>query len=366
MSHFSSQSKLKHRESQLGKRNKKISLIIGLLFGFGAMTWFISGIDWTLLTETLANVSVYWILLSSILLLFEFVLRAVRWKFILQPVSQSNNISVFKLFIATVLGATANTLFPLRAGELLKPYIINKEEKIPFSTVIATTVMERVYDIFGLVFILISMLFLLNETAIQNINSTPENADLLTNLQKYGGMFGVFALFCMMIFFYLASRTKQSRELFSKILFLAPLPVKNIFLRLFDGFVEGLGNTKDIKGILLSCFISILLWSNGACAIYCLFQAFGFLLPFGAACFVSVAIALTVALPQAPGFIGVFHVAMEKTILLWGEQISAAQGFAIVFWAVSFIPVTSIGFLLAQYLGIQWSEIKKNDQESLS
>ena len=130
---------------------------------------------------------------------FEFVLRAVRWKFILQPVSQSNNISVFKLFIATVLGGNkANTLFPLRAGELLKPYIINKEEKIPFSTASVTTVMERVYDIFGLVFILISMLFLLNETAIQNINSTQENADLLTNLQKYGGMFGVFALFCMM------------------------------------------------------------------------------------------------------------------------------------------------------------------------
>ena len=57
---------------------------------------------------------------------------------------------------------------------------------------------------------------------------------------------------------------------------------------------------------------------------------------------------------------------MEKTILLWGEQISAAQGFAIVFWAVSFIPVTIVGFLFAQYFGIQWSEITKEKQEPLS
>ena len=58
--------------------------------------------------------------------------------------------------------------------------------------------------------------------------------------------------------------------------------------------------------------------------------------PFGAACFTGVAIALTVALPQAPGFVGVFHVAMQKTMILWGQGDADANGFAIVFWAVSF------------------------------
>ena len=68
-------------------------------------------------------------------------------------------------------------------------------------------------------------------------------------------------------------------------------------------------------------------------------------LPFGAACFTAVAIALTVAIPQAPGFLGVFHKAMEMTMVLWGQSDAAAQGFAIVFWAVSFAPVTAIGVL---------------------
>ena len=347
MTHFSSQSKLK----------KHLPLWIGIFVSSIAMYWFFQGIDWNLLQITLSSISFFWVGCASLLLLLEFVLRAIRWKLILKPTHPHHIIPFRRVLIATILGATANTLFPLRAGEILKPYIIKKEEDIPFTTLIATTVMERVYDIFGLVFVLISMLWLLNETALHNIHSDQENAILLFNLQKYGGFFGVFALCCMMIFFYLATRKEESRKIFMYFLKPTPLPIQNLFLKLFDGFVVGLGNSRDIKDVFISCMLSILLWSNGVFAIYCLFQSFNFSLPLGAACFVAVAIALTVALPQAPGFIGVFHVAMEKTIILWGEQVVAAQGFAIVFWAVSFIPITIVGVICIQYIGFKWSEV---------
>ena len=80
-------------------------------------------------------------------------------------------------------------------------------------------------------------------------------------------------------------------------------------------------------------------------AIYFLFQAFSLSLPPGAACFTAAAIALAVVLPQAPGFLGVFHIAMEKTMLLWEVDPHHAKGFAVVFWGVSFIPVTLLGLL---------------------
>ena len=59
----------------------------------------------------------------------------------------------------------------------------------------------------------------------------------------------------------------------------------------------------------------------------------------------AVAIALTVALPQAPGFIGVFHIAIEKTMVLWGQPVTSSKGFAIIFWTVSFLPVAVVGLL---------------------
>ncbi|MEC7985647.1 MAG: lysylphosphatidylglycerol synthase transmembrane domain-containing protein, partial [Myxococcota bacterium] len=185
-----------------------------------------------------------------------------------------------------------------------------------------------------------------------------ENQALVFKLQLYGGMFGVFAALCMGVFFYLASRKNAARDTFRKCLFLAPPPIQNKFMELFDGFVAGLSNAKDRKGFWQAAALSIWMWCNGSLAIYCLFQAFSMSLPFGAACFVSVAIALTVALPQAPGFIGVFHVAMEKTMLLWGQEAASAQGFALIFWGVSFIPVTVIGLFALWSEGIALSDLR--------
>lgn len=103
------------------------------------------------------------------------------------------------------------------------------------------------------------------------------------------------------------------------------------------------------------------MWLNGAFAIWLLFQAFGFVLPFAAACFTGVAIALTVALPQAPGFIGVFHVAIEKTMVLWGVPDTESKGYALVFWAVSFVPVTLVGMVAMWREGIHMKDV--TDQE---
>ena len=89
-----------------------------------------------------------------------------------------------------------------------------------------------------------------------------------------------------------------------------------------------------------------------------LFHAFSIDLPFAAACFMTVAIALTVALPQAPGFFGVFHVAIETTLLLWGLDPAPAKAFAIVFWAVSFVPVATAGAIAWWQAGLTMATLR--------
>ena len=101
-----------------------------------------------------------------------------------------------------------------------------------------------------------------------------------------------------------------------------------------------------------------MLWFNGSFAIFLLFKAFSLDLPYAAACFTTVAIALTVLLPQAPGFFGVFHVAIEKTLVLWQVPEASAEAFAIVFWAVSFVPVTALGLLAIWREGISLGSLR--------
>ena len=340
-----------------GRLSWRVWVGIGLSLALSA--WFLHSVEWGALGEALTEVAVLPVAAASLMLLGEFVLRALRWKVLLRPLAPDAKVS--DLFVATVIGATSNTLLPARAGELAKPLVAARKTGAPFTAVIATTVMERVYDIFGLLAVLTTMVLVLPV----DVGSTPDEAELVRNLKLYGAMFGGFAFACMFVFFALASRGSDARRVFVRITALGPKPVANKFNELFDGFVAGLGNARDLSGMWQAGGLSLMIWFNGAVVIYVLFGAFGLDLPIGAACFTAVAIALTVALPQAPGFFGVFHVAIEKTLVLWAIDPTPAKAFAIVFWGVSFLPVTLVGLLALWREGLTlggiWSGTDEED-----
>ncbi len=323
-----------------GPRSSRVGLLLGLLVSGGALLWFLHGVDWAELGAEIGRADPRWVALAALLLLGEFLIRALRWKVLLRPMAPQARAP--DLFAAQVIGAAANILLPLRAGEVAKPLVASRRTGLPFSTVVATAVMERVYDLLGMVSVLVLMVLVLPGGDA----SLPESEQrLVENLKLYGGAFGLVASLAMTTFFVLATQRVAARSTFARIAALGPRPLAERALQLFDGFVAGLANARDPLGLLQAGLLSVGMWANGALAIACLFRAFHMILPFGAACFTSVAIALTVALPQAPGFLGVFHVAIEKTLLLWGQPMMQAKGFAIVFWAVSFLPVLAVGLL---------------------
>lgn len=319
-------------------------VVVGIALSLCLSLWFIASIRWDELGAAMASVKAGPVALACGLLVMEFVLRAARWKVLLRPAAPLARVR--ELFAATVIGAAANTLLPARAGEIAKPLVAARRAGVNIPTAIATAVMERVYDIFGLLTVLLTMAILLPD----QVADTREEAVLVVNLKRYGALFGAAGLGAMAVFFALAMRGGAARALFVRIASLGPGPLRDRVMSLYDGFVAGLGNARDPSGQLQAAGLSLLIWQNGAVAIYVLFWAFGLDLPYSAACFTAVAIALTVALPQAPGFFGVFHVAIEKTLVLWEVDPTPAKAFAIVFWGVSFLPVTTIG------LGALWRE----------
>jgi hypothetical protein len=76
-----------------------------------------------------------------------------------------------------------------------------------------------------------------------------------------------------------------------------------------------------------------------------------------------VCLALAVALPQAPGYIGVFHIATQKTLGIFEVGLSSAQSFAIILWALSIIPVTIVGLLFLWREGMSLGEISHYDEK---
>jgi len=61
--------------------------------------------------------------------------------------------------------------------------------------------------------------------------------------------------------------------------------------------------------------------------------------------------------PQAPGFVGVFHIVIFNTLLLWNQDANIAKGFALIFWGVSFLPVTLVGLGFGIVEDIDWKSL---------
>ena len=141
------------------------------------------------------------------------VLRAIRWRILLRPLETTiHPIKTKDLFVAQVIGGTLNTLLPLRFGEIAKPTIAAKRTGLPFWSVTATAIMERVYDLFGMVSILIFMVLFLQPS----LSVPVEEQILIQNLQLYGGFFGLLALIAMAIFLFSRRAKPNSRHILKK------------------------------------------------------------------------------------------------------------------------------------------------------
>ncbi len=331
-------------------KSRLFRLAPGLIVSVGFAAWFLMRAHWEEVSENLAGVNLAWVAVSVAVLFTEFVIRAARWKLLLWRISP--NARLGRLFVATTVGMALNVVLPFRAGDFARPWLGARETGTPMLPLITVAVIERVFDILGLFSVFLLMLFVLPE-------QTEAHGELVSNLKFYGSLVGAGGVVGLSLFLALAANEGRVRTDITRLASLAPGPIANKFITLFDGFGEGLSCVRSKEVLVKAVLLSMLHWLNGALSIYALMHAFNLDLPFAAACFMTVAIALTVALPQAPGFFGVFHIAIEKTLVLWGEPQDSAQAFAILFWGVSFLPITMVGAFFWWKEGLSSSRMRE-------
>ncbi len=339
----------------MNKPNKRF--LLGMALGAALLGWFLYTTEWPAFLEALANVRLGWVALAALVLLGEFVLRAVRWRILLAPIAPQASFGV--LLSATLIGGAVNTLLPARAGDLARPLVAHRRTGVPLSTLITTNVVERVFDLVGLLFILLLALAMLPRV------QGPEGV-LVENLRRYGLLMGVAGMAGMIGLFFVARNEAWFSPRLAALVQRLPRRAAVLAERLLGGLMAGLSAMARPRDIAAAIAVSLVLWFNGALSIFILFQAFDIPLPFGASAFTTVALALTVVLPQAPGFVGVFHMAIEKTLVLWGMAASPAKGFAVVLWGVSFLPVTLVGLAALWREGISLGSLLVRDDADVA
>jgi uncharacterized protein (TIRG00374 family) len=286
--------------------------------------------DPNVLIQNLEHINYSWIILSLALGVLSHVARAIRWQMMVQP--QGYKPGFWNAFFAVMSTYFANLAVP-RLGEVTRPSILKKYEKIPFSTSFGTIVLERLIDL--LVLGILTVILLLTQTHVfrQFVNNNPNVQSQLDRIVNSPVLY-VFIGLSLLVFIMtiiLWKRIKQTK-----------LYIK--FARLIEQFLEGLKSFLSIKQKGLFLFYTLLIWVFYFLMTYLpvfAFEATSNINILGGLAFFVIGSYGMVAPVQ--GGIGAWHFMVAGTMIVIGINDQEARVFALVVHAAQTLMIVVVG-----------------------
>lgn len=274
-----------------------------------------SGIDYKLLFNIILQANYLYILLPIPIMLLSHWFRAIRWKTILKPFYSAP--SVRNLFSSVMIGYAVNNILP-RGGEIVRPFIYAKQEKISFSTTFATIILERLLDVFTLL-ILFGITFILFSNKILSLLPPSIDISKILYLSLSLIIIVIFTFYPPFFHFLLSKLVKPFSE--------------NLYIKLrdiFEKFRTGFAIIKEPSMYFKLFLESAIIWFFYSLPLFIMFYAFDFSsqgLNFLDAVLLLVASGISFSVAPTPGSIGVFHW-IVKIILVKFYGISGEQALA--------------------------------------
>ena len=324
-----------------------------LYLGIGISVIFIwmalDGLDLNGVWEVIKSADYIWLLPSVAVYFVGVWVRTWRWDYLLRPLKK---IPVSKLFPVVVIGYMGNNVYPFRAGELLRSYVLYRREGVKMSASLATVVIERVFDgLVMLVFVFCALPFA----------PLPDNADWLRTTVIWASIAFLGAL---IVFFALAARPHFAYQLAENIFGRLPEKFGRPLLQITAHFLEGLESLRTFQNVLMIFFTSVVIWLLETIKYWFVMWAFigkdginnGFPVSFFALMLMNGIVNLATTLPSAPGYVGTFDVPGIRVLTLYNVQSSIAAAYTLVLHVALWLPITLLGGYYMLREGLGWSD----------
>lgn len=310
--------------------SKKNILRISLSFSLAAFFVYfaIRGVKLSDLLISLKSANYWWIALLVPISLLGHWIRALRWKYLMAPLKKDCKLS--HLFGAIMIGYAVNNVLP-RVGELVRPYVLGKQEQVSKSATLATVVVERILDLLSFYFIACITLFLYPH-ALDPFFTDATAVRPFFFAASFAGL-GLF-----LFLFFKADAFFRYCALLKNVL---PKKYSAKIDPILDSFYQGLGVIKMKDKFAVIILLSFAMQALYALGMYEPFFAFSKLvkpeLNFGASVVLLVVSSIAWILP-APGAVGTYHsflkIAMVK---LYGVDEITALSYSIVTHELGYI-----------------------------
>jgi glycosyltransferase 2 family protein len=289
--------------------------------------------------DALARVDWRLLPLALLLLYTGIAIRAYRWHILLRPV---RDIPTREVFPVMIVGYAANNVLPLRAGELVRAWVLGQRYGVRKTAALATIAVERLFD--GVTM----LLFVGGAATVVGLNAELQHVALVAAAVFAAAIAGLVVL--------LAGGSLRDRLLG---LVLGPLPERLAVRveRMAESFLAGLGVLSRRRDLALVAATSVIAWGFEASMYWTVAQAFGDPLAGAvtpvAALLVTAIANLATLVPSGPGYVGTFEAGMLLAVNgALGIGRGLALSYAVLLHVLLWLPVTVWGAIEWWRLGL--------------
>ena len=290
----------------------------------------------------------YWWLIPGIALYFGAVwARTWRWHYMLRHIAR---LPLTRLFPLVAIGYMGNNIYPARAGELLRSYMLRRKAGVPVSASLATVALERLCD--GLVILLFVFV---------TLPFAPLPPTYSTVLMILSALF----LATLLAFFALAAYPARLRTAYAWLVDrLVPARLRARVHGLFDQFIVGLQVLRSPRELVLIFIASAATWLIEAATYWVVMQAFPLLrVGFSVLILMLAVVNLFTMLPSTPGYVGTFDAPGIAVLTAHSIPKAVATGYTLVLHVALWLPITALGalFMLIEHAG--WGDLRRAVEE---
>lgn len=309
-------------------RSRYFHLLLSLSISLLLILWLYLTVDWHEVAVHLRGVHFWAVLPTFLVTVLHYIIRAWRWRYLLVA---GEKVGVVKLFDSLMVGNLATFVLPFRAGEFVRPFLLSRIAEPSFIKGFVSVILERFFD-------LSTILLLFAVLMIKLPHLDP---------WVYRGAYSLTLLAVLILgFIVLGSyRPDWIRAISSRCLAWAPVKLRQFFESTVEDLLAGAAVLRVPGGLFRVIVLSALVWGLALLQHYLFFYFLEIEPQWWLSLSVMVVIALAVAAPSAPGFIGVFQAGWIGGLAIFDISREVAVAYSIVTHIFLFLLVIMLGVI---------------------
>ena len=324
-------------------RWRRVRLVGGIAVSTVFLGVTLSRVDLPEVARSMASASAPLLIAVVIIVLFDLALRALRWQALVRGSKAAESPSPFLLTAGYLsVGYLANSVLPARLGDVARAYLAGRAFAMPTLVAFGTIVVERLLDGTVMLALALASSFLL-----------ASNSDIRTIsvVSLIGTMAGAIVVA-------LAHRASRTQAGYTRLGLAVRRNVAKVYL--------GTRGLRDLRAGITILGLTVLTTTTSVFIVAIACRANGIALSPTQAVLTASGIALSLAIPAAPGSWGTYEFAGVAILTGLGFDANRALATVLLLRLVSTLPPAALGLFSVVLLNLRPASVFRAAEASLA